>query len=247
MSTRKEILYELGLVPTWKLRSESTDIESEISELNPDQEERCKYKSTKALNGSLETSWAMLKGEISNCQRCALSQTRAKVVEGVGDQQASWMFIGEGPGAEEDAIGEPFVGRAGKLLDNMLLAMGLRRDENVYITNVVKCRPPKNRNPEQMEVEACADFLDRQIELLKPKVIVALGRFAADRLVGKMDTLSAYRGPSHTYLGIPVIVTYHPAYLLRNQLDKSKAWGDLCLALDVMDQELTVISKEDQD
>jgi DNA polymerase len=140
------------------------------------------------------------------------------------------MFVGEAPGAEEDAKGEPFVGQAGRLLDNMLAALGMRRGTNVYIANVLKCRPPGNRTPEPGEVDACRPYLDRQVELIRPKLIVALGRSAATTLLAVEATIASLRGRVHRYQGVPLIVTYHPAYLLRNLPDKAKAWEDLCLA-----------------
>ncbi len=153
---------------------------------------------------------------------------------GVGDRQADWLFVGEGPGAEEDEKGEPFVGQAGKLLDNMLAAIGLRRGENVYIANAVKCRPPQNRTPEAEEIAACRPYLARQIELIQPRLIVALGRPAAQSLLQVEVKIAAARGRLHQYQSIPLIVTYHPAYLLRNLADKAKAWEDLCFMTQTM-------------
>jgi len=144
------------------------------------------------------------------------------------------MLVGEAPGAEEDRVGEPFVGQAGKLLDNMLAAVGLRRGHNVYIGNVIKCRPPGNRNPEPAEVAACAPYLVRQIALIQPKLIVALGRFAAQTLLDTDATIASLRGSVHRYAGVPLVVTYHPAYLLRNLPDKAKAWADLRFAVRTM-------------
>jgi DNA polymerase len=152
------------------------------------------------------------------------------VVFGEGDPQARIMFVGEGPGAEEDRTGRPFVGQAGRLLDRMILAMGFRRDE-VYIANVVKCRPPGNRDPKDDEIAACSPFLDRQIELIRPEVIIALGRFAANRLTGTEKPLGALRGRWSHFRGVPLIATYHPAYLLRTPSDKRKVWHDLKLVL----------------
>ena len=154
---------------------------------------------------------------------------------GVGDEKAEWMLVGEAPGSEEDRLGEPFVGQAGKLLDNMLAAIGLARGRNVYIANVLKCRPPANRNPEPDEVEQCAPYLLRQIGLVRPKLIVAMGRFAAQTLLGTDATIASLRGRVHRYAGVPLIVTYHPAYLLRNLPDKSKAWADLLFARKTID------------
>jgi uracil-DNA glycosylase family 4 len=155
-------------------------------------------------------------------------------VFGVGDEKADWLFVGEGPGADEDVQGEPFVGQAGKLLDNMLMAIKLKRGKNVYIANVVKCRPPDNRNPAADEIAQCLPYLERQIALIQPKLIVALGKTAANALLGKDATIGSLRGTLHDYHGIPLIVTYHPAYLLRSPTEKAKAWQDLCFALETM-------------
>lgn len=148
----------------------------------------------------------------------------------MGDPKARWLFVGEAPGADEDAQGEPFVGQAGRLLDNMLAALGLGRSTDVYIANVLKCRPPNNRTPEPIEVEACRPFLDRQIELVAPKLIVALGKSAASALLRSDASVANLRNRIHRYRGIPLIVTYHPAYLLRTPVDKAKAWEDLLFA-----------------
>ena len=156
---------------------------------------------------------------------------------GVGDEKADWLFVGEGPGADEDVLGEPFVGQAGKLLDNMLMAIKLKRGSNVYIANIVKCRPPGNRNPEADEIAACLPYLHRQIELIQPKLIVALGKVASNALMGRDATLASLRGKLHEYRGIPLIVTYHPAYLLRTPSEKAKAWQDLCLAVQTRNAE----------
>ncbi len=153
-----------------------------------------------------------------------------QAVLGVGDRQADWLFVGEGPGAEEDLRGEPFVGQAGKLLDAMLAGLGIARGDRVYIANAVKCRPPNNRTPEPDEIEACFPYLQRQIELIQPRVIVALGRPAAQALLKQEVRIGAARGQAFRFGEIPVVVTYHPAYLLRNPADKGKAWADLCFA-----------------
>lgn len=167
---------------------------------------------------------------LDGCERCRLSEKRRKVVFGEGDPDAMVMFIGEGPGAEEDRTGRPFVGQAGQLLDRMILAMGFNRSET-YIANVVKCRPPGNRDPKDDEIAACSGFLDRQIELIRPDVIVALGRFAANRLTGTNKPLGALRGRWSHYKGVPLLATYHPAYLLRTPADKRKVWQDLKLVM----------------
>ncbi|AGW90710.1 DNA polymerase [Ralstonia pickettii DTP0602] len=180
--------------------------------------------------------WPALEAAVAGCTACGLCQTRTNTVFGVGDRQAEWMLIGEAPGESEDQQGEPFVGQAGKLLDNMLGALGLARGRNVFIANVLKCRPPGNRNPEPDEVAQCEPFLRRQIALVKPKVIVVLGRFAAQSLLRSTTPIGKLRGTVHTYEGIPVVVTYHPAYLLRTLTDKARAWEDLCLAREVHDR-----------
>lgn len=186
----------------------------------------------------IAADWDGLRAQVANCQRCKLCATRTNTVFGVGNPAASLMVVGEGPGADEDASGEPFVGRAGKLLDEMLKAIGRSRSDNastplssngVFIANVVKCRPPGNRDPEKDEVEACRNYLDAQIAHVKPKLIVALGRIAAQRLLTTDEPLSRLRGPLHQY-GLsqtPVFVTYHPAYLLRAPKEKAKSWEDL--------------------
>nr|WP_284186912.1 uracil-DNA glycosylase [Zoogloea oryzae] len=174
--------------------------------------------------------WDDLEARIRECDACALCKRRKQAVPGVGDRQADWLFVGEGPGAEEDERGEPFVGQAGRLLDNMLASIGLARGNDVYIGNAVKCRPPNNRTPETDELAACFPYLERQIALIKPRLIVALGRPAAQALLNQEVRIAAARGKLFEFGGIPVVVTYHPAYLLRNLADKAKAWEDLCFA-----------------
>ncbi|MDR8731877.1 uracil-DNA glycosylase [Burkholderia pseudomultivorans] len=176
--------------------------------------------------------WDALAARVADCTRCRLCEKRTNTVFGVGDREADWMLVGEAPGENEDKQGEPFVGQAGKLLDNMLRSLSLERGRNVYIANVIKCRPPGNRNPEPDEVARCEPYLQRQVALVKPKLIVALGRFAAQTLLKTDASIASLRGRVHAYEGVPVIVTYHPAYLLRSLQDKSKAWADLCLARD---------------
>ena len=174
--------------------------------------------------------WEALRTLVAECRACGLCAQRKQAVLGVGAPDAPWLFVGEGPGAEEDAQGEPFVGQAGKLLDSMLAAIGCRRGREVYIANVVKCRPPGNRTPSAEEAAACAPFLDRQIDLVAPRLIVALGKTAATRLLGTEASLASLRGRVHRYRDIPVVVTYHPAYLLRSLPEKAKAWEDLVFA-----------------
>lgn len=173
--------------------------------------------------------WDGLRAAVKDCTRCKLCPTRTQTVFGVGVENASLMVVGEGPGADEDAQGEPFVGRAGKLLDEMLKSIGRSRKDNVFIANVVKCRPPGNRDPEADEAEACRPFLERQIQLVQPRLIVALGRIAAQRLLQTDEPLARLRGPIHSYGPgkTPLFITYHPAYLLRSPREKAKSWDDL--------------------
>ena len=172
----------------------------------------------------------VIRADLGDCQRCRLGATRTNLVFGVGDPQARIMFVGEGPGADEDAQGEPFVGRAGQLLNNMIAAMGLKR-EDVYIANVVKCRPPGNRTPEPEEGATCSPFLFRQIDVVRPQVLVALGATAATYLLGSRQPLAGLRGRVHAFRGTQLIVTYHPAYLLRDPRQKKEAWADLQIAM----------------
>src|SRR5262245_31840948 len=223
MSRRDEILQEMGLAPVWKLRSAAQAISGEIK---PEESEN---KSSLA-----EMSWPQLKAKVAGCTDCKLRAGCTQTVFGVGDEQAEWMLVGEAPGAEEDRLGEPFVGQAGRLLDHMLFSIGLARGKNVYIANVLKCRPPGNRNPEPDEVAKCSPHLLRQIELIKPKLIVAMGRFAAQTLLETDASIATLRGRVHRYAGRPCIVTYHPAYLLRNLPDKAKSWADLVFARKTM-------------
>ncbi len=220
--TRQQYLHELELFPVWRLREGSPV--SDTPNAAPDVEEKTVH----------DMLWPELKTVVASCTRCPLHKGRTRDVFGVGDENADWLFIGEGPGAEEDKKGEPFVGQAGKLLDNMLASIGLVRNNNVYIANIVKCRPPQNRNPEPNEAATCLSYLERQIALIKPKLIIALGRVAAQNLLKTDATIASLRGRSHVLNGIPVVVTYHPAYLLRNLADKAKAWEDLCRARAMM-------------
>ncbi|MBU2759681.1 uracil-DNA glycosylase [Acidithiobacillus sulfurivorans] len=179
------------------------------------------------------SDWRDLQIMVNNCRACSLGETRQHAVFGAGNPRGSWLFVGEAPGAEEDRRGEAFVGRGGQLLDNMLKAMDLTRQQDVYIANVLKCRPPNNRDPLGPEVQSCLPFLQRQIALLQPRIIVALGRFAAQSLLQVTTPIGQLRGQTHQYQNIPLIVTYHPAYLLRSPLEKRKAWEDLQLAVQV--------------
>ncbi|GAC1605016.1 MAG: hypothetical protein NVS3B2_11110 [Ramlibacter sp.] len=180
--------------------------------------------------------WETLAQAVSGCRGCALCDGRRNTVFGTGDRQADWMIVGEAPGENEDLQGEPFVGQAGLLLDNMLQALGLGRKHKVFITNVLKCRPPGNRNPEPHEIAQCAPYLRRQVELVQPRIILAMGRFAVQALLESNEPIGKLRGQVHRYNGVPVVVTYHPAYLLRNLPEKARAWADLCLALELLGQ-----------
>jgi DNA polymerase len=233
VNRRALILEELGLMPLWtrrdSVRAERVDVAlAETAELAPARPVEQSNATAAAMD------WPALKIAVGACTACGLCKARKQAVLGVGDVHAEWLFVGEGPGAEEDATGEPFVGQAGKLLDNMLRSIGLRRGANVYIANVVKCRPPGNRTPESSETHACEPFLARQIELIQPRLIVALGKVAAQSLLGSDATIGSLRGKLHHHKGVPMIVTYHPAYLLRTLPDKAKAWEDLCFAVDTM-------------
>jgi uracil-DNA glycosylase len=238
-SRRDRLLEEMGLGPVWRQRASPV--------VAPDAPTSAPSKNSVRIDASLPPpvpltggdgrgarimtlDWAALKQAVTACEACALAKTRTNTVFGVGDENAEWLLVGEAPGAEEDARGEPFVGQAGRLLDNMLAAIGLRRGDNVYIANVLKCRPPGNRNPEPVEVAQCAPHLERQIDLIRPKLLIAMGRFAAQTLLGTDASIASLRGRLHKYRGVPLIVTYHPAYLLRSLPDKAKAWEDLVLA-----------------
>ena len=261
MDRREAMLRELNLYPQWVRRNQPAQV---IAEHTP---EEFRVGSTRTeidnihADSSVATpvsrvdglSWTELKQQVRECTICKLRATCTQTVFGVGDEKADWLFVGEGPGADEDVQGEPFVGQAGKLLDSMLAAIKLKRGTNVYIANIVKCRPPNNRTPAADEIAQCLPYLQRQIELLQPKLIVALGKVASNALLrmgdaegighpstspsrglAKEATLASLRGALHDYHGIPLIVTYHPAYLLRSPTEKAKAWQDLCFAVKAM-------------
>jgi len=246
VKTRRNLmLEEMGLTPVWQLRRDPTEApiseDAAIAEASTAVEEApvTGHRSPVTDTGDrratiMRMEWPALKAAVSGCTECALHAKRNKTVFGVGDENADWLFVGEGPGADEDAQGEPFVGQAGELLDSMLAAIRLNRSENVYIANVVKCRPPGNRNPEQGEALACEPYLNRQIDLIRPKLIVALGKVAAANLLATDASVASMRGRVHQYRGTALIVTYHPAYLLRSLQDKAKAWADLCFAVRTM-------------
>ncbi len=236
--TREDVFKELDLSPVWRLRTNNAGVnpdavEGEMLLQTQGDEPALKLpvaKGDQSNDPGMLTTWDALRDAVNTCTRCKLHTTRTQGVVGVGDQQADWLIIGEAPGADEDAQGEPFVGQAGRLLDAMLAAINLQRGNNVYIANVLKSRPPGNRNPEPDEVAACMPYLLKQIELLQPKIILALGRFAAQSLLDTKNSIASLRGQVHQFQGVPLIVSYHPAYLLRTLTDKAKAWEDLCLA-----------------
>ena len=260
MDRREAVLREFNLYPLWKRRGQAAPIQAEAPasvesktamwERPPGRDaQNTEAKSPITQQATCEPSirgreaaptnigelgWPELKAMVRDCTACKLRAGCTQTVFGVGDEKANWLFVGEGPGADEDAQGEPFVGQAGKLLDNMLAAIKLKRGNNVYIGNIVKCRPPGNRTPEADEIATCLLYLQRQIELIQPRLIVALGKTAATSLLGRDATLGSLRGKLHDYRGIPLLITYHPSYLLRTPLDKSKAWQDLCLAVETM-------------
>jgi uracil-DNA glycosylase len=263
MKSRRELmLEEMGLTPIWRQRNaevapaEAPAAESDplpaspvtphqsrpvspAAPVTPHQSRPISHASSVTDSGGrrgeiMSLEWPALKARVASCADCPLHAKRNKTVFGVGDENADWLFVGEGPGAEEDAQGEPFVGQAGRLLDSMLAAIKLKRGENVYIANIIKCRPPGNRNPEPQEALQCEPYLHRQIELIRPQLIIALGKVAAANLLASDASVASMRGKVHRYRGTPLIVTYHPAYLLRNLTDKAKAWADLLFAVQTM-------------
>ncbi|MBI5908682.1 MAG: uracil-DNA glycosylase [Betaproteobacteria bacterium] len=243
MSRRELFLEEIGLTPLWRLKS--GEVGGGMGE-----EEEDRSASVAAVPATLarpasaqpaidaddragriaRMGWAELKAAVAACTACGLRKTCTQTVFGVGDERADWLLVGEAPGAEEDARGEPFVGQAGNLLDAMIACIGLKRVEDVFIAYVLKCRPPGNRNPERAEMAQCSPFLARQVELIRPRLILAMGRFACQTLLDTDASIASLRGRLHRYQGVPLIVTYHPAYLLRSLPDKAKAWEDLCFA-----------------
>ena len=238
MTRREAILREMGLTPIWVNRANVG--EAPVAALSapvliaapePAPEPAQSTADREAVIAKL--SWDELIASIATCTACKLCKTRTNTVPGVGDRTPSWMVIGEAPGENEDKQGEPFVGKAGQLLDAMLLAVGKKRGDGVYIANVIKCRPPGNRNPEPDEIAVCAPYLSRQIALAQPKLLLASGKFAAQTLLNCDDTVGAMRALPAAVSerdSIPVVVTYHPSYLLRSPLEKAKAWDDLMKA-----------------
>lgn len=249
MSARRDsVLREMGLGPIWRLRSRAGEVAQSDSDplaampqsapeaavVPPRAHEHASVVRAPAPPVVVDAEiasldWDALEARIGGCTACPLHESRQRAVPGMGDRKARVMFVGEGPGAEEDRRGLPFVGAAGKLLDAMLASIGLSRESGVYIANTVKCRPPRNRTPEAHEMAACRPYLERQIELVRPKLLVALGRPAAQVLLNDEEVrIKAARGKVFDRQGVPVRVTYHPAYLLRNPADKARVWEDLC-------------------
>jgi DNA polymerase len=248
----KQYLHLMGIQP-WELRHaqipaiestpENTDkvvIELEsAAEPTGRIDHRIDFEFPPNEHAAASMDWEQLRTTVLRCEQCELHRTRTQAVFGVGNQQAQWMVVGEAPGADEDRQGEPFVGRAGQLLNNMLYAIGLKR-EQVYIANVLKCRPPNNRDPKPEEVASCEAYLQRQVALIQPKLILAVGRIAAHNLLktdvslAKLRQQTFYYGATQT----PLIVTYHPAYLLRSPREKRKAWQDLQYAVTVFKQQM---------
>lgn len=260
MSRRHALLNEMGIGPVWTLRERSAVMEPAVDQavaqadipiseaLSPEtlgqnfSAETPLEKNVTVASDVANMRWEQLEAAIKSCENCGLCRGRTQAVPGVGDRNADWLFIGEGPGFYEDQQGEPFVGASGKLLDNMLAAIGLQRGKHAYIANVVKCRATdsagKDRPPTVDEAQACHPYLERQIALIQPRIIVAIGRIAATTLLrtDPQTPLAVLRGKSHLYRTpdgrtIPLVATYHPAYLLRQLSEKRKAWEDLCLAM----------------
>lgn len=220
MDGRAAYLAALG-IDDWQQRRAMAEVVTEVP----------RAAMTPASTPSSAESWADVAAEVASCRKCGLCETRTNTVFGVGDRNAHWLVVGEAPGAEEDRQGEPFVGRAGGLLNSMLRGIGLAR-EQVFIANVLKCRPPGNRDPAPAEVAQCLPYLERQIALLQPRIMLAVGRIAAQNLLATDTPIGKLRGHVHTFgtAGIPLVVTYHPAYLLRSPTEKRKAWEDLKFA-----------------
>ena len=248
MTERSTILREMGLAPIWMTRSTAPTVAPVETlfiahEAVVVQQPPASHRQAAAVTAERRTesspdreaeiaamSWDQLIVSIASCTACKLCSTRIRTVPGVGDRAPSWMVVGEAPGENEDKRGEPFVGKAGQMLDAMLAAVGKNRSEGVYIANVIKCRPPDNRNPEADEIAACTPYLQRQIALAQPKLLLAAGKFSAQTLLNREDTVAAMRAAGGQYEGVPVVVTYHPSYLLRSPLEKAKAWDDLMKA-----------------
>jgi uracil-DNA glycosylase len=225
-STRLQYLEAMG-IDVWIPRTSAPVAFNPTFETTSTQDDAIREPETSNVPS---TAWAELESEVAACTKCDLCQTRTKTVFGTGSKTADWIVIGEAPGQHEDEQGKPFVGKAGQLLTEMLRAVGLERDE-VFITNILKCRPPGNRDPKPEEAKSCSDYLRRQRELIKPKIILAVGRISAQTLLNTDAPVGKLRAKVHYLDGTPLIVVYHPAYLLRSLLEKRKAWQDLQLAI----------------
>ena len=255
--SREQMLVEMGITPIWVLRESAPEASPAAIEADKPasttsdavQQRPVAQTAARPMAGATHEQlsrvtidtldWPALSRQVAECRACPLCQQRKQAVFGVGDLNPDWLFIGEGPGADEDVQGEPFVGQAGKLLDNMLASLDIARGNRVYIANAVKCRPPGNRTPEAAEMAACWPYLERQIALLKPKIIVLLGKAAVHAVLHDDKSLGSLRGQRFEHAGIPVVVTYHPAYLLRNLPDKAKAWEDLLFARRTLREQAT--------
>ena len=257
--SREQMLVEMGITPIWVLRDSEPSaplvearpeavaepevrppVSRQAPAITPEPAPAARPAPAMTLRPMTPVdnlNWPELAKQVAECRACPLCTERKQAVLGVGDLNPDWLFIGEGPGAEEDVKGEPFVGQAGKLLDAMLASLDIARGKRVYIANAVKCRPPGNRTPEAAEMAACGPYLERQIALLKPKIIVLLGKAAVHAVLHDDKSLASLRGQRYEHVGIPVVVTYHPAYLLRNLPDKAKAWEDLLFARRLLREE----------
>jgi uracil-DNA glycosylase len=249
MDRHEAILRELNMYPLWVRREQSNSVRPELVEGQECEPAVSIQTSTSSArtetnkpaaiipeSNPVNLNWPELKSTVHSCQACALRAGCTQPVFGTGDESADWLFVGDAPDADDDAQGEPFAGQAGKLLDNMLMAIKLKR-HNVYLTHAIKCRPLDDRHPHVGEIAQCLPYLQRQIALIQPKVIVALGKVASNALLGNDATLASLRGTPHDYQGIPLIVTYHPSYLLRSPMEKAKAWQDLCMAVALMQKQ----------
>ena len=231
------VLEAMGITPRWQSRfAPATTTETVVmSAITTEAIESAEHHAAPVVVPVTPVvAWDILQQQVQQCQNCGLAQTRTQTVFSRGSTQAKWMIIGEAPGEQEDKQGLPFVGPAGKLLDAMLHAVGLDREQDVLIANILKCRPPGNRNPQPAEIAACFSYLEAQIDYVKPAIIIALGRFAAQTLLDTDSAISRLRGRVHRWRDIPLVVSYHPAYLLRNLPDKARAWEDWCLARQTM-------------
>lgn len=230
LSNRNKVSDPKPLIPEIPTVAKTLISKSEVSNITKATSEISSVNSPLIID-----NWANLVADASNCVKCELCHSRKNIVIERGSRTANWMFVGEGPGEQEDIRGQPFVGASGQLLQKMIAAMGLNSEEDVYICNVIKCRPPANRNPTPKEIDLCKNYLFSQIELVKPQIIITLGRFAYQTLLNTDIALGRLRLKQHRYKSIPLIVTYHPAYLLRNPNAKKDAWADLQLAMNVFE------------